>query len=155
MLQMWAWISGGVYRNWCLDALESSFTLNLIILAASTMYTYHRNGSEGNQLVVGYISVSIAFLTFIGILVFQLAKVIGITHHLKRKCAQVTNVNQAEVEVMPPDVDSLPDRLINPGEYEPPFHTPQNKHVTAESTEQLVSEAQRRLTPVYTYGSIN
>ena len=29
ILQLWAWISGGVYKNWCLDALEGSFTLNL------------------------------------------------------------------------------------------------------------------------------
>ena len=31
-LQSWAWVSGGVYQNWCLDGLESSFALNLIIL---------------------------------------------------------------------------------------------------------------------------
>ena len=52
--------------------------------------------------------------------------------------------------------DSLPDRLINPGEYEPPFHTPQ-RHATAEPIEgeDLVGEAQRKLIPVYIYGSIN
>ena len=38
ILQMWAGLSGGVYRKWCLDALEVLFTVNLIILAASTMY---------------------------------------------------------------------------------------------------------------------
>ena len=40
VLQLWAWVSGGVYRNWCLDALEGSFALNLTILAASTLF-YH------------------------------------------------------------------------------------------------------------------
>ena len=25
ILQLWAWVSGGVYKNWCLDALEGSF----------------------------------------------------------------------------------------------------------------------------------
>ena len=35
LLYLWAWISGGVYRNWCLDALEGSFILNLIILCAT------------------------------------------------------------------------------------------------------------------------
>ena len=39
--------------------------------------------------------------------------------------------NQAEAEVEPSDIDFLPDRLINPGEYEPPFHT----HDTAGPTE--------------------
>ena len=57
------------------------------------------------------------------------------------------------MEVEPIDDDSLPDRLMNPGEYEPFFHTP---NATAEpAEEELVNEAQRRLTPVYTYGSIN
>ena len=51
------------------------------------------------------------------------------------------------------DDDSLPDCLMNPGEYEPSFHTP---NATAESAEEeLVNEAQRRPTPVNTYGSIN
>ena len=62
LLQLWAWVSGGVYRNWCLDALEGSFAVNLIILAAVTSYV---DRSQGNQLAVGYTSVSIALTTFI------------------------------------------------------------------------------------------
>ena len=38
ILQMWTRISGGVYKNWCLDALEGSVDLNLIILAAATFF---------------------------------------------------------------------------------------------------------------------
>ena len=68
VLQLWAWVSGGVYKNWCLDAIEGSFALNLIILAAAT---YHVQLSGGNQLAVGYTSVSIAFVTFTGILVYH------------------------------------------------------------------------------------
>ena len=75
-LVAWAWLSGGVYKSWCLDALECLFALNLIILAAATYYVDH---SQENQLAVGYTSVSIALGTFIGILVFQLANVTGIT----------------------------------------------------------------------------
>ena len=155
MLQLWAWVSGGVYKNWCLDALEGSFALNLIILVGATSYV--DDHSQGNQLAVGYTSASIALATFIGILVFQLANVTGITQHLKRKCTAlklaIRNQSAAEAEVEPLDNDLLPDRLINPEEYEPPFHTPQG-HATAELTG--VNEAQRRLpTPVYTYGSIN
>ena len=60
----------------------------------------------------------------------------------------------AEADVEPLDNGSLPDRLINPEEYEPPFNFPQG-HTTAEPTEGS-NEAQRRLlTPVYTYGSIS
>ena len=54
------------------------------------------------------------------------------------------------------DTGSLPDRLINPGEYEPVIPTT-DEHSTAEPTEdkEPVDEEPRRLTPVYTYGSIN
>jgi len=75
LLVAWVWLGGGIYRNWCLDALECSFALNLIILAAATYHvTYHVNQPNQNQLVVGYTSVSIAFATFIGILFFSADK---------------------------------------------------------------------------------
>ena len=132
ILQMWAWISGGVYRNWCLDALEGSFALNLIILAAATFFV---NNSGGNQLAVGYTSVSIALTTFIGILTFHLANMTGITQYLKRKCTTlkvaIRNPQKAEAEPSSP-TGSLPDRLNNPEEYELSCHTPQ-EHATAET----------------------
>ena len=125
---MWAWISGGVYKCWCVDALEGSFALNLIVLAASTLYTLYISHSggpqfvESNQLVVGYTSVSIALATFIGIFMVQLANVTGITQYLKRNCTalRLAVMTRNEVELKSP-TDSLPDRLINPEEYEPPF----------------------------------
>ena len=45
ILYLWALASGGVYKNWCLDALEGPFTLNLIILVGAT---YHVKLSGGN-----------------------------------------------------------------------------------------------------------
>ena len=69
ILHLWTLVSGGVYKNWYLDALESSFTLNLIILVGAT---YHIQLSKGNQLAVGYTSVSIALATFIGILAYHI-----------------------------------------------------------------------------------
>ena len=78
----------------------------------------------------------------------------GITQYLNRKC-QALKITirslHSEVEVRSP-TGSLPDRLINPEDYEPSFYIPQ-QHATAEPTG--ANEAQRRLTPVYTYGSIN
>ena len=68
LLQLWAWVSGGVYKNWGLDALEGSFVLNLIILGVAT---YHIKLSGGNQLVVRYTSVSIALATFSGIIAYH------------------------------------------------------------------------------------
>ena len=69
MLQLWAWVSGGVYKTWCLDALEGSFAVNLIVLAAASMYV---NITHGNNLAVGYTSVAIALVTFIGILAYHM-----------------------------------------------------------------------------------
>ena len=69
ILVAWAWVSGGVYRNWYLDALECSFALNLIVLVGATFYV---NPSGGNQLAVGYTSVSIALATFICILTYHI-----------------------------------------------------------------------------------
>ena len=146
ILVVWAWVSGGVYRNWCLDALEGSFALNLIILAAAT---YHVKLSGGNQLAVGYTSVSIAFATFIVILAFQLANVTGITQYLKRKCKAIRN------QELNSPTDSLPDRLINAEEYELDLHTPQEQADAELTGEEMVDRAQGRLTPVYTCDSTN
>ena len=145
-LVAWAWVSGGVYRNWSLDALECSFALNLNIFAAATFFV---KLSQGNQLAVGYTSVSIALTTFTGILVFQLASVMDIIHYLKRKCIALTKAIRNQDETSLPG-SPVPDRLIHPENYEPPFSTPQG-HTTAEPTE----GAQRRPIPAYTYGSIN
>ena len=155
ILVVWAWINGGVYRNWCLDALEASFTLNLTILSAFTMYIYHVGGSEGAQFAVGYSSVSIALATFIGILVFQLAKVTGVAQYLKTKCTWGLNTHiiptrNGETES---DTDSLPDRLINPGEYEPVPQTAQ-EHTAAELTGSNDEEPRRQIF-AYTHSSLN
>ena len=69
ILHLWAWISGGVYKHWCLDALEGSFALNLIILVGATCYV---KLTKGNQLAAGYTSISIAFATFLGILAYHI-----------------------------------------------------------------------------------
>ena len=148
ILVVWAWVSGEVYRNWCLDGLEGSFALKMIILAAAT---YHIKLLGGNQLAVGYTSVSIAFTMFNAILVVQLANVTGITQYLKRKCKALKVANRYQEPKSP--TDSLPDWLINAEEYELPFHTPQERADPTE--EELVNEAQGRLTSVYTCDTTN
>ena len=60
----WFTLSGMVYTSWYINALEVSFILNL---GAAT--TYHVNQSGGSQAAVTYISVGIAFLTFVGIVI--------------------------------------------------------------------------------------
>ena len=120
------------------------------------MYTYNFNYSQEVQLAVGYTSVSIALATFTGILAIQLANVTGFAQYLKRRCVAIRHLHHVEAKVESSDIDTLPDRLVNPGEYEPLLDTPE-EHKTAEQTEEkeVVNEAQGRLTPVYTYGSTN
>ena len=154
-LQLWAWTSGGVYKNRYLDALEGLFTLNLIVLAGSTMYVNH---SGGSQLAVGYTSVTIALVTFIGIVAFQLADMTGLTQCLKKKYRDLkrrrSHLGQAEAKVeSESDTDSLPDRLINPNGYEILSHT-SREHRVAEPKE-AANEDRRKLITVSTYGSIN
>ena len=119
---LWLSISGGVYTDRYVNVLEGSFALNLIILTAVTYSVNVLVG--GRHFIVKYswtASVSIAFATFIGILAFQLANVTGITQYLKRKCTalKVAIKNQAQAEPQS-FTSSLPDRLINPEEYELP-----------------------------------
>ena len=69
MLGWWAvFVSGGVYKKWYLNVLETSFLLNLVIFAAATQYT---KLAGGNQAAVFYISVTFAFSTFIGIVIYH------------------------------------------------------------------------------------
>ena len=60
---------GKVYKTWYLNALEVSFIFNIGIFAVAT---YHVNQSGGNQAAVAYTSVGIAFLTFVGIIIFHI-----------------------------------------------------------------------------------
>ena len=157
-LQLWALTSGGVYKSNYLNALEGSFALNLIILAGSTMYI---NLAGGNQLAVGYTSVAIALVTFIGILALQLSDVTGLTQCLKKKYTGLKrhrmanrHLGQAEAEVeSESDTDSLPDRLINPNGYE--ILSPTSREHRVAEPKEVANEDRRKLITVYTYGSIN
>ena len=100
-------------------------------------------------MLLGVPHVALIFYSF-----HRLAKKVGITQCLKRKyqrCKLSTrclNPDEADMEA-DSDTGSLPDRLINPGEYEPVLPTTEHaEHVTT-------SEDPRRLTPLYTYGSTN
>ena len=103
-----------------------------------------------------------ALMFYIG---HKLANKTGITQCLKRKydslrgymrANRCTNQTETGVEAES-DTGSLLDQLINPGEYEPVLIPTTEEHTVAEPTEsnEPVIEEPRRLTPVYTYGSIN
>ena len=57
-----------IYKAWYLNVLEASFIINLLLLAIGTYYV---EISEGNQSALTYTSVSVAFATFCGIVVYH------------------------------------------------------------------------------------
>ena len=63
------WLRYPVYEKLYLDLLEASFILNIGILASAT---HHVKTVEGNQVLVTYMSVTIALAEFLGILIFHL-----------------------------------------------------------------------------------
>jgi len=102
--------------------------------------------------------LGVPHITLMFYICYKLAGKTGITRCLKvciltarKKCQANANVKST------PDTDSMPDRMINPGEYEPLLPNT-NKHTVGNSTADsgvLVIEEPRRLIPVYTYESIN
>ena len=57
-----------IYNTWSLGLLETSFIINLTILAVATLYI---RPSGGNQNAVTFTSVGIAFATFTGIVIYH------------------------------------------------------------------------------------
>ena len=81
VIHSWAWGAGGVYKNWWLEVLESSFILNLGVLAAVT-YKLQLEDCEdrlgvssrlgGRNQTAAHVSLSIAFATTIGIFAYHI-----------------------------------------------------------------------------------
>ena len=76
LLLLNVWVARGVYKKWPLDVLESSSFLNLGILSAATAYV-NKNG--GNQMAVTITSLHVALVTFIGVLLYHMYKLIAST----------------------------------------------------------------------------
>ena len=62
-----------VYRHWLKEVLESSFLLNLGIFSVATFYLKEESKDDDNsQFILSSISVGVAFITFLGILLFHI-----------------------------------------------------------------------------------
>ena len=91
---------------------------------------------------------------------YKLVNMLGIAECLKRKgrclnrCVLATRPPTRALEAET-NTGSLPDRLINPHEYDPLLPTTE-QHTTADTTvnNDLVNKEQRRMNPLYTYDSI-
>ena len=100
VIHSWAWVVGGVYKNWWLEVLESSFILNLGVLAAAT-YNMELRGCEnrlgfsakwsGRNPTPAYVSLSIAFVTTIGIFVYHIYLRIRNMQPWKACCKFISN----------------------------------------------------------------
>ena len=60
-----------IYKNVFLNILELSFNSNLCIVAMATLYI---RSAEGNQNAVTFTSISVAFVTFVGIVIYHLVQ---------------------------------------------------------------------------------
>jgi hypothetical protein len=69
-------IKGRVYENRYIDALESSFLLNLGILSVATIYVRENDLRNSSQALLSGISVGLAFVTFLGILLFHIFRLL-------------------------------------------------------------------------------
>ena len=133
----------------------------LVTLSGGMLSIVLHMGISTSHYVLGLaLLLSVPHMILIFYVCYVLATKAGITQWFKRKyetlrnCVQATIHAQKDIEAES-DTNSLPDRLTNPGEYEPVLPTTE-EHTTAESTDHD-SEDQRKLTPVYiyTYGSIS
>ena len=133
------------------------FLLETLSLATSYSATSNPAKAVFNVILIPISLLSIPHMVLILYICYMLAKKAGITQCLKGKynslkaCVQATiHTRQAEADVeTESDTNSLPDRVINPGEYEPVLPTTEEH-----TTDEPVNEDPRKLTPVYTYGSI-
>ena len=90
-----------IYKMWSLGLLETSFIVNLNILAVATLYI---RLSGGNQNAVTLTSVGIAFATFTGIIIYHSVQQIKGTRLWRRLCQR-----PVYVRVPLTDVDSGPE----------------------------------------------
>ena len=65
-------LNSRIYKNWALDTLETSFLMNLGVLSVGTLYLR----PNGNQIALANTSMAISFLTFLGILCYNVYRCI-------------------------------------------------------------------------------
>lgn len=88
--------SGIIYKNPLLDLLETSFLVNIAVLAYFTLYIRYENG---DQDVLFYISSSIVLVTFIGILIYHACVYTSLSKLFKRtKIENEDDVLQSSIE---------------------------------------------------------
>ena len=80
LLLLIALLGNRIYKTWYLNILEMSFVANLCILATASLYI---RLTGGNQSLATFTSISVAFTTFIGIVIYHLV------HQIKYLCKKM------------------------------------------------------------------
>ena len=158
----------------CIHAIIRPYKLNfmnnvdIVILFLFEILIFVTSSSASPLLTYFILETTLLLLVPHMVLIFsichKLAKKTGINQCLKRRyktlkrCVHPTRTtSEAEADVeAESDTGFLPDRLMNPGEYEPVLPTTE-EHTAAEFTEnkETVKEEPRKLILVYNYGSID
>ena len=104
-------LSTRIYKTWSLGLLETSFILNLSILAVATLYVYF---TGGNQNAATFTSVGIAFATFTGTVIYHSILQIKGTRLRRRVCLRhdYMRIPSTDVDSVPEDP---PDLVFMPG----------------------------------------
>ena len=142
--------------------LNSMTTVDILILFLVEMLSLVTINSSPKHFTYAILILTLLLGVPHMVLIFYichlLAKKAGITQYLRRKYKTfVQGIRDTETDIEDEScTDSLPDRLINPGEYEPLLPTTE-EHTAAEFTvnKEAVNEEPRRLIPAYTYSSFN
>ena len=143
------------YRN-IVDSLMLTMMVLLILVFNTILYFRCPNM---NKIIIAMLLVGLPHAVLLFYICYKLAEKAGLIFYLKTKyhvlkqlIATVRHaLHQVDIEEGP-DNDPFPDRLLNPEEYGPDAQ----EHTNSECTQSTESTREpRRLTLVYTYGSIN
>ena len=151
-----------ITRPYKLNLMNNVDIAILFLLGMLTLVIHDSTLYHVLTILASTLLLLIPHMVLIFYICHKLAKKTGITQCLKRNydhlrgCTRCTNQAETDVEA---GTGSLPDRLINPGEYEQVLIPTTEENIVAEpmhtESKEQVSEEAGRLTPVYTYGSIN
>ena len=89
----------GIYKNHWIDLLNVSFVLNLVILSTVILFCESEQVQKENQIIIGYVSLGVAFVTFLGIIIYHVylqARSTKIVSLLVRKCLVFCKRKQEE-----------------------------------------------------------
>jgi predicted outer membrane repeat protein len=106
-----AWVHRGVYEKLYNDVIEASFILNLCIFSAAS-YHVEETGGSASQAALAYISVGIAFTTFVCIVIFHIVIIVRRTPEWK-KISKMYNVMVSSEKTRDEDVKQDSEQLAD------------------------------------------